>query len=677
MVNLLFGIHCHQPVDNFYEVVDQAVEKAYRPFLEIAKMYPDFKFSVHYSGWLLEYISNYHRTTFKLLQELADRGQIEFFTAGYYEPVLSSIPSDDRKYQIEKLNKFIKENFSQTPKGLWLTERVWDPSIVKDVVEVGVEYVIVDDYHFIASGFKKEDLYGYYLTENDGYKLKLFPIDKNLRYIVPFKPFDKIEEYLLQINSDKNIAAIIFDDGEKFGIWPGTYDWVYKNRWLETFIEGVLSSKHIKFNLYRRFAEENSALGLAYLPITSYQEMGEWSLSAEDFILIEEIKKEFEESGRAFLFEKFVKGGIWKNFFVKYPESNRIHKRVLELSIKAKHLKKKNKKFLENLLKAQCNDALWHGIFGGLYLPNLRDNAYRYVIKAEKEIENSYEQKKIELTDIYIDGSKQIKINTGNIIAIISQKGATLTELSIKDMEFNFQNTLSRYKEGYHYRITKHDDKSNSDDGISTIYELSISVSDDLKSLLIYDWHTKNSFIDHITDSINIDSFMREDFRELSNFTYNIFSVEEISEFVSLKAKGYIERIYEEAIIIKKKIYESIMIKNFKPFDDGIECQIRLNTKCPENLIYISEFNLHFAVLDEFFKEKRELGNIKEFIIKDIYTGKNIVFSFDRELNCYTYPLNTISQSEKGVDIINQGLTIGFFTDFCQNLDLKINLKIV
>lgn len=77
-----------------------------------------------------------------------------------------------------------------------------------------------------------------------------------------------------------------------------------------------------------------------------------------------------------------------EKLFVKYPESNRIHKRVLELSTKAKHLKKKNEKFLDNLLKAQCNDALWHGIFGGLYLPNLRDNAYRYIIKAEKEIEN-------------------------------------------------------------------------------------------------------------------------------------------------------------------------------------------------------------------------------------------------------------------------------------------------
>ncbi|MBX0311830.1 MAG: 4-alpha-glucanotransferase, partial [Sulfurihydrogenibium sp.] len=88
MVKLLFGIHCHQPVENFYEVVDEAIEKAYKPFLKIAKKYPKFKFAVHYSGWLLEYIKNYSKETFKLLQDLALDGQIEFFSGGYYEPIL-------------------------------------------------------------------------------------------------------------------------------------------------------------------------------------------------------------------------------------------------------------------------------------------------------------------------------------------------------------------------------------------------------------------------------------------------------------------------------------------------------------------------------------------------------------------------------------------------------------
>jgi alpha-amylase/alpha-mannosidase (GH57 family) len=225
-VKLLFGIHCHQPVDNFHNIVFEAIEKSYKPFFQTVINY-DFKFAVHFSGWLLEFIKNNDKELFNLMKKASDKGIVEFFTGGYYEPVLASIPSDDRKIQIEKLNRFIKENFGQEVKGLWLTERVWESSIVKDLVEVGIDYVMVDDYHFISNGYEKESLHGYYLTEEEGKKLKIFPIDKTLRYITPFKPVDRVMQYLKSI---KGKAGIIFDDGEKFGIWPGTYKWVYEEK---------------------------------------------------------------------------------------------------------------------------------------------------------------------------------------------------------------------------------------------------------------------------------------------------------------------------------------------------------------------------------------------------------------------------------------------------------------
>ena len=54
--SLLFGIHCHQPIDNFGWVIEEAIEKSYKPFFTILKEFPQFKCSVHYSGWLLEFI---------------------------------------------------------------------------------------------------------------------------------------------------------------------------------------------------------------------------------------------------------------------------------------------------------------------------------------------------------------------------------------------------------------------------------------------------------------------------------------------------------------------------------------------------------------------------------------------------------------------------------------------
>ena len=92
---LLFGIHMHQPIDNFDWVIKHGVEVCYGPFFEVMSKYPQFKFAVHCSGWLMEEIKKKHPKVYKNIKYLADQGSIEFFSAGYYEPILSVIPSVD------------------------------------------------------------------------------------------------------------------------------------------------------------------------------------------------------------------------------------------------------------------------------------------------------------------------------------------------------------------------------------------------------------------------------------------------------------------------------------------------------------------------------------------------------------------------------------------------------
>lgn len=366
---LLFGIHCHQPVDNFHWVVKKAVERAYLPFVKRVSECERFKFAVHFSGWLLEFIEKNYGELFDLLRLLVKSGQVEFFTGGFYEPVLVSIPSKWRRYQIERLTGYIEDRFDTSPRGLWLTERVWDDSVVVDLVKCNVEYVVVDDYHFICAGFERKDLDGFFLTESEGYPLKIFPIDMKLRYLVPFKPAKDAAEYLRAQTGVKTL----FDDGEKFGIWPGTYDWVYKEGWLDSFLT-LVEEGQIETQLFSECVRNGTCKGLVYLPTASYYEMGEWTVPAERFVELQKLKEFLKRQGLDEYVEKFVRGGIWKNFFVKYPESNYMHKRMLDLT----SYSCRKKAFLEELSKAQCNDAFWHGIFGGLYLPNLRDNFWRF-----------------------------------------------------------------------------------------------------------------------------------------------------------------------------------------------------------------------------------------------------------------------------------------------------------
>src|SRR2546422_9178916 len=67
----------------------------------------------------------------------------------------------------------------------------------------------------------------------------------------------------------------------------------------------------------------------------------------------------------------FVRGGHWHHFLVKYPESNRMHKTMLALSTLSRR-RGDPPEARRAIGRAQCNDAYWHGVFGGLYLPHLR-----------------------------------------------------------------------------------------------------------------------------------------------------------------------------------------------------------------------------------------------------------------------------------------------------------------
>jgi len=91
-VSLLLGVHAHQPVGNFPEVLDDAHARCYRPFLHTLHGFPEFRFAVHFSGWLLEYLFDKYPDDMGLLREMVERGQVEVFGGGDMEPVLASVP---------------------------------------------------------------------------------------------------------------------------------------------------------------------------------------------------------------------------------------------------------------------------------------------------------------------------------------------------------------------------------------------------------------------------------------------------------------------------------------------------------------------------------------------------------------------------------------------------------
>jgi len=128
-VRLVFGIHNHQPVGNFGWVFEECFEKSYAPFLDVLSDFPQIKISMHLSGPLIEWIEANRSEYLDKLGSLVSSGQVEILGGGFYEPILTIIPYDDALGQIEMMKLWAHKRLGANVRGIWLTERIWDPSM--------------------------------------------------------------------------------------------------------------------------------------------------------------------------------------------------------------------------------------------------------------------------------------------------------------------------------------------------------------------------------------------------------------------------------------------------------------------------------------------------------------------------------------------------------------------
>src|SRR2546422_1533365 len=224
---------------------------------------------------------------------------MEPLRAGFYEPVLASLPPADRLEQVGWMREAIQRRFGVTATGLWLTERVWEPDLAADLADAGVRYLVLDDRHFLVSGFERDQLHAPFWTESGGNRVALFPIDERLRYLIPFRPPAATAEYLRELRAAGRPLAVFVDDGEKFGGWPGTKDWVYTRGWLAQFLDAIgalVAAGEVRLTTPGAALDQGSSARLAYLPTASYREMEAWALPPPAALRLARLERELGET---------------------------------------------------------------------------------------------------------------------------------------------------------------------------------------------------------------------------------------------------------------------------------------------------------------------------------------------------------------------------------------------
>jgi 4-alpha-glucanotransferase len=497
-------IHAHQPGGNFDSVLESCYEKSYLPFVELLEKHPSVHAALHYSGPLLLWLEKNRPEYFARLRALVQRGQIEMVGGGFYEPILVSIPPDDQREQIIRLAAYLERHFGRRPSGAWLAERVWEPQLPSVLHSAGVGYTLLDDIHFHAAGFEPHELFSTYLAEDGGKTVTLFPGQKKLRYLVPFGGVDETIDWIREAaSSHPGGVAAMGDDMEKFGVWPETFKHCYTDGWLENFFTALeKNSGWLHVSTPSEYLANHQPRGRADLPTASYTEMMEWVLPTSVRLRYQALLKEFSFRPEVV---SFLRGGPWRAFFRKYPESNLLNKKMLRASarIAAAPLRRAGSQAAEELLeardcllRAQCNDAYWHGVFGGLYAPHLRTELWRNLIRAEALADRNTPgatMARVESLDYDADGAKELLFTAPESQALLKPSdGATMAFFDFRPAGATLINSIIRRHEAYHARVRA---AANQAVGhVSSIHEQTRVKEAGLERFLRYDRWPRHSF---------------------------------------------------------------------------------------------------------------------------------------------------------------------------------------
>ena len=632
-----FGVHLHQPVGNFDSVFEEHVAEVYLPFLERVAARGAFPIALHVSGPLIEWMEAHDARYLDRLGPLVADGRVELLLAGFYEPVLAVLPREDRLEQIGWMREALSRRFGVEARGLWLTERVWEPGLAADLADAGVHFALVDDHHFAVSGFPAERLHAPYWTESGGKRVALFPIDQRLRYLVPFHAPADVAAYLRGLRAAGHGLAVLADDGEKFGGWPGTRERVYGGGWLDQFITALDELREGGEVVLSTFADALAHVpsgGLAYLGTASYREMEAWTLPAEAAVRLERLERDLGAERVAGPDGALVRGGHWRNFQVKYAESNRLHKKMLALSALCRR-RGDPPEARRAVGRGQCNDAYWHGVFGGLYLPHLRQGVWRELARAERLL-RAGQPLTYEVLDLDCDGRDEVWVHSSRYSAVVAPaRGGAIEELTLFATEINYADALTRRREAYHKvsergaesvegasrpvegpppRSTLH---AHSPDRAASIHDLEHQLR--MESLPPVDLDSRALFVDRVLPAgLTRDDYARADYRPLASWagTALAFGVEWVGEDV-------------EVVLATS---DGTMEKRIRFSEEG---RIRVAYRWSAGALPAGG---HFA--------------------PELSLAAVAAIAADGAADCWRYPIETVSKSEKGLEHTVQGESV-------------------
>jgi hypothetical protein len=684
-IRLCLVLHNHQPIGNFDNVFEQAYQDSYLPLLDVFEPYESLRIALHTSGPLMEWLDAHHPEYLDRLSRLVAAGRVEIVGGAFYEPILTMIPPVDRIGQIQQYTGWLENRLGAEVRGMWVPERVWEQSLTSDIRAANIQYTVLDDFHFRNAGLSDEQLNGYYVTEDNGNLISVFPGSERLRYLIPFgRPHETID-YLREIARQRPGSVVVFgDDGEKFGTWPDTKKHVYEDGWLRQFFDALAENGDwLKTTTPAEAIDNVAPLGRIYLPDGSYREMTEWVLPPELQTEYENITHEMENDDRWNRLRRFVRGGFWRNFRVRYPEANEMYCRMLMVSRRLAELSKSEWRAdasagelltaaRKSLYRGQCNCSYWHGAFGGIYLPHLRNAVYSNLIAADNLLDQvvGRDEPWVEATvaDYNLDARQEVRLANDRLVGLLAPAhGGHLYELDIRSICHNVLATLARRPEAYHHKVLA---GANQNQGhVASIHDRVVFKQPGLEQRLQYDVYPRKSLVDHFyDDNATLESVQRGTASERGDFAAGVYQSkirrgpERVQ--VQLTRQG---NAWGIPITVTKGVtmqagsgeLEITYLLEGLPRDQELHFAVEFNlaglpSNADDRFFYQGNHDRRLGHLGT----SLDLHDVRGLGLVDRWLGVDIRLECDRPGGLWTFPVESVSQSEGGFELVHQSLVV-------------------
>jgi alpha-amylase len=630
-LKLIFGTINSLPAGLTDAEIEKIYQRDYKPFIADVYNFPQLPCTLHFSGSLLSWLDKRHREFADVLHEMTNRKQVEMLGGAFYDPLLPLIPRADRLGQFEKLTAWLRKKFGSRPRGGWIGETEWEPSLASVLNSCGMDYVFLSDNHFAAAGVPAAERFQPFITEDQGLTLVVLPLcDEWGQELLNLEPQEALEKIRTLHSGDSGKVVTLLVDGKRFGgSAEGNRKW-YRDKKLAELL-GLLrdSSDWLEMIHPGRFLRQHPPARKAYFPCGSRTELARLALTPE-----ERGSSNLAKSARGGKKNVASGNGFFRRFLVRYPEAGNLYAKMQYVHILVSQIrgdKYRKASAREELWKGEQGFAFWPSPrFGGIYRNALRKKAYEALISAEKITrQKGVFIPLIVTTDFDLDLRAEYLYQGNEMNAYVHTLGARLFELDYLPAAWNYLDTMARSCE-------------TEEGGPS-------------------DYYSRKAFIDHFFDeTVSLDDFERLNFSKESFFGHAPFEIvkcdRERSELV-LEYTGDVScgSATGRVRIVKKFIFKGPSINLYYTLTNagteefsfvfGSEINFSFVSKKADDLkIFRAEGESRVSLSPE----KTTLKNLTGLVFEDLANDTMLTFSTLEPAHIWSLPVETVFPTEEG-----------------------------